>query len=157
MLAWSQFLFNRLKVRYSTQLLLAASLVLLTLSPLCVCRQFYIAPSPDLCPGGQAQATNGGCLTIEQFASSANLSLAGSPYVTLELVAGDHTLESELYIAEDVSNFVMRSTNASILCSGSNASITFKQVINIHISSVKATSHTTMPSKVACLIWRVLT
>ena len=100
--------FFRFKVRYS----LLTSTILLILSPLCACRQFYIAPSPNLCPGGE-DAANGHCLTIDQFAASADLNLGS--YVFLELVHGNHTMESELFIAEDVTDFVMCSTNASLL------------------------------------------
>ena len=41
-------------MRYSTLLP-----ILLILSPLCASLQFYIAPSPDLCPGGQVTTANG--------------------------------------------------------------------------------------------------
>ena len=108
-------------------------MILLILSPLCACCQFYIAPSPDLCPGGEDVA-NRHCLTIEQFAASADLNLGSN--VILELVPGNHTLESELFISEDVTDFMMHSTNASVLCSGTNASITLEQVRNIRISGV---------------------
>ena len=58
-------------------MLLLASSILLILSPLSACHQFYIAPSPILCPGGQ-DAANQHCLTIEQFASSADLTLGSN-------------------------------------------------------------------------------
>ena len=132
----------RSQVRYSTLLL-----ILLLLSPLCASRQFYISPSPDLCPGGQATTANGRCLTIEQFAASlADLTL-GSNNVTLELVPGDHTLESDLFTGDDFTHFVMRSTNASVLCSGANANITFERVRNVHVGSVSFASCT--PIKVS--------
>ena len=119
--------FFRLKVRYST--LLLTSTILLILYSLCAWRQFYIAPSPDLCPGGEDAAINGHCLTIEQFAASADLTLSCN--VILELVPGNHTLESELFIAEDITDFVMRSTNASVLCSGANANITLETFASV--------------------------
>jgi hypothetical protein len=56
--------------------------------------------------------------------------------VTLELVPGDHTLESELFVGEDFTDFVIRSTNATILCSGANANITFERVRNVRVSGV---------------------
>ena len=143
-LKFNASIFNRSQVRYSTLLP-----ILLILSPLCASLQFYIVPSPDLCPGGQATTAtcNGRCLTIDQFAAlSADLTL-GSNNITLELVPGDHTLESELFIGEDFTHFVMHSINASVLCSGANANITFEQTRNVHISGISFASCT--PIKVS--------
>ena len=97
------------------------------------CNTFYIVPNTGA-GTGSCPVSAGRCYTLQEYASS--------PIVTsslvLQLLPGNHSLNTTLSLTASVVNFTMVSDNGIIICgrSPSRGSITFEGVQTVHIGQL---------------------
>ena len=97
-----------------------------------VCDTFYIVPTSGgvtSCP-----VSAGVCYTLHEYASSPVL----SSNTTLQLLPGNHSLNTTLSLSSSVINFAMASDNGMVVCgrSPNTGSITFDEVQSVHIGQL---------------------
>ena len=103
--------------------------IALTVLKIAACDTFYIIPNTG--GAGSCPVSAGRCYTLHDYASNPML----TSNLTLELLPGNHSLNTTLAPNSSVVNFTMVSINTIIVCgrSPNRGSITFEEVQNVNI------------------------
>ena len=95
------------------------------------CERFVIIPSPNSsCP---SEVTGGPCLTLQQYSSNPSRNSS----ITLELLAGNHRLESQLFVS-NINSFAMVASAAdttTVSC-GQSSYFRFDQLQHAHVHNI---------------------
>ena len=101
---------------------------------------FYIVTSSSSpCPG---EFVGVPCLTLREYASSPSR----SQNITFLIEPGSYNLSTVLTVSNGY-NFTMSSTNATVMCTSTNARFTIDTVENVYISGISRMLHSNTNDK----------